>query len=137
MVKINSADITTIHAFCYNLLKKYFYILGLDANFEIADEKKAEKLKNESLENLFESLYENKDSDFFYLLSVFRKKRKDSAIKEMLLKLEEFSQRFLSVDQLKEITNKSFLDLINLTTDEVEINKLNSAKTIANKLDLW
>ena len=51
--KVAVADVSTIHSFCANLLKKYFYALGLDASFTVLDAKKSKKLQAKIL-NPFE-----------------------------------------------------------------------------------
>ena len=38
------ADISTIHAFCSKLLKKYFYLVDIDYSFEVIEESKKKKL---------------------------------------------------------------------------------------------
>lgn len=147
ILKVSMADINTIHAFCSNLLRKYFYYLSLDANFEIIDEKKAEKLKTQALDGLFEKLYEEKDEDFFFLLSTYRKKRTDLALKNIIFKLENYTQRFSSVDDLEKITVKNFERLISINeknkgklefeeieSSQTKIDKLVSAYEIAKKL---
>ena len=47
--KLPLASISTLHAFCSDLLRKYFYAAGVDAAFEVLDEKKSEKLKTEAM----------------------------------------------------------------------------------------
>lgn len=76
--KVEYADITTIDSFCSNLIKKYFYLLGVDPNFKILEEPDAEELKNQAVDNVFTELYEGLDEDFQSLLSVFSAHRKDA-----------------------------------------------------------
>ncbi len=144
--KVGVADINTIHAFCSNLLRRYFYRLSLDANFEIIDEKKSEKLKRQALDTLFEKLYESSDEDFFFLLSTYRKKRTDLALKNIIFKLENYTQRFKNTQDLEEITIQNFENEIafykksqndnplNKEENQGKINNLNSAYNIAKKL---
>lgn len=54
---IDAANISTIHAFCRELLSKYFCQAGLDPNFAVLDADEAELLKHETLEALFRELY--------------------------------------------------------------------------------
>ena len=44
--EISSADISTIHSFCARLLRKYFYVLGINSDFDIisADDATAQEL---------------------------------------------------------------------------------------------
>ena len=68
---LRTANISTIHSFCSNVLRTYFYEAGLDANFSIIDEVEAEKLKNQSVNDLFEDKYESGDEDFLSLVKVY------------------------------------------------------------------
>jgi ATP-dependent helicase/nuclease subunit A len=54
---IDGANISTIHAFCRELLSKYFCQAGVDPNFAVLDADEAELLKHEALEALFRELY--------------------------------------------------------------------------------
>ena len=77
---LRAANISTIHSFCSNVLRTYFYEAGLDANFSIIDEVEAEKLKNQSVNDLFEDKYESGDEDFLSLVKVFSQKRSDNSL---------------------------------------------------------
>ena len=38
LLLINNSNISTIHSFCANIIRKYFYIINIDPNFRIAQE---------------------------------------------------------------------------------------------------
>ena len=85
LAKINSADISTIHSFCARLVRTYFYVLKVDASFEVlADGAEQATLRARAMDDLFEELYRAKDGDFFILLDKLRKKRSDKALKELV-----------------------------------------------------
>ena len=44
LAEIPSASICTFHSFCKDLIKNYFFELGLDASFAIADEAQAKEI---------------------------------------------------------------------------------------------
>ncbi len=54
---IDGAHISTIHAFCLEVLRKHFCQAGLDPTFAVLDADEAELLKQETLEALFAELY--------------------------------------------------------------------------------
>ncbi len=114
LAEIPTADISTIHSFCLNLLKTYFYAINVDPNFSIAEDTKINELSTEAMNSTFLELYENKDEEFLKLVRKYRSKRSDSALKGELFKLYGKSQN--------EAEPKAFLqrcvDLISPTTYE-------------------
>ena len=62
---LNKANICTIHSFCLDIIRNYFYEIDISANFQIGDSSEMELLKQEVLDNLFEEKYINKDKRFF------------------------------------------------------------------------
>ncbi len=53
--KVPSACISTIHSLCANLLRIYFYAVGIDGSFDIisSDDAVAKDLKRDALDDLF------------------------------------------------------------------------------------
>lgn len=83
--KINSADISTIHSFCARLVRTYFYVLQVDASFEVlANEAEQAVLRARAMDDLFDELYKSHDADLYILLDKLRKKRSDKALRELL-----------------------------------------------------
>ncbi|MBO5927221.1 MAG: UvrD-helicase domain-containing protein, partial [Clostridia bacterium] len=99
---VNIADISTIHSFLANILRSYFYKINLDANFEVADDKRSGKIKNQALNELFEELYERGDEDFLELLSYYSSKRDDKGLKKIILDIYDFSTSEESIQTLRE-----------------------------------
>lgn len=93
--KVNTADISTIHSFCARLIRTYFYVLGVDASFEVlTDGAEANTLRHNTMDDLFDRLYAESDPDLLLLLKRLRKKRSDSSLKELLLdSYDEVRQR--------------------------------------------
>ena len=61
---LSRANITTMHSFCLDVIKNYFYTIDLDPSFRIADETEITLMKNEIIEDIFEELYEE-DNQYF------------------------------------------------------------------------
>ena len=53
IVLLNDANISTIHSFCLEVIKNYFYEIGISANFRIGDNAEIKLLKQETLEEDF------------------------------------------------------------------------------------
>lgn len=88
---LSRSNITTMHSFCLDVIKNYFYTIDLDPSFRIADETEGTLIKNEIIEELFEEYYENDDISFKALLEAYSGPRDDEKIKEMVLSLHRFS----------------------------------------------
>lgn len=88
---LNRASVTTLHSFCLDILRRYFYKTDLDPAFRIADDNEAALLRLEVLEELFEDCYENRDEEFLKLVDAYGGLRDDSFLQDMVLNLYEFS----------------------------------------------
>lgn len=65
--KFNDSHIQTIHAFCNELIKKYFYIVNLDPNVRVADNFDVAILKNKAIKEVMSVEYQLMDEDFISL----------------------------------------------------------------------
>ena len=85
--EISSADISTIHSFCARLLRKYFYVLGINSDFDIisADDATAQELKKRALDEVFDRNYEEGSKEFAHLLKCFMKRRSDNSLRKLVL----------------------------------------------------
>ena len=85
---LNKASICTIHSFCLDVIRNYFYEIDIPANFQIGDSTEMELLKQETLEDLFEEKYIQKDEDFLKLIDTYANYRGDEDLKEIILKID-------------------------------------------------
>ena len=88
---LHRASITTLHSFCLELIRKYFYQLELDPAFRVADQAEADLLRQDMVELLFETRYESVDHDFLKLVDAFGSDRDDVALMEHVLNLYKFA----------------------------------------------
>ncbi|MFM1525688.1 MULTISPECIES: helicase-exonuclease AddAB subunit AddA [Helcococcus] len=88
--KTINAQISTMHAFCIEVLRSYFYKLGINPAFKILTGSSLEVIKWQAMNDVFNELYKNEDSKFYFLLDNFTKKYSDEYIKEILFKLYTF-----------------------------------------------
>lgn len=93
---LNKASITTIHSFCLEVIRNNFQSLELDPNFRILDETEAAIMRLETLNELFEEVYEDEDrnSDFFDLLEAYGTNRDDQKLQDMVLNIYSFVQSY-------------------------------------------
>ena len=91
LAEIPTADISTFHSFCLNLLRTYFYAAGVDPDFSIADSAKDKELSLIAINSVFNDLYEKQDEEFLKLVRIYRRYRGDSSLKEEILSLYQKS----------------------------------------------
>ena len=77
-----SAQISTLHAFCQHVIRKYFYTIDLDPAFSIAGEEELNLLRRQVLEDVFLSYYEDdeKASILYPLADMFGSDRGDDIL---------------------------------------------------------
>jgi len=88
---LQRANITTLHSFCLELIRKYFYLLELDPAFRVADQAEADLLRQDVVEELFEARYERVDLSFLKLVDAFGSDRDDQPLMEHVLRLFTFA----------------------------------------------
>ena len=88
---LSQAHITTLHSFCLELLRQYFYLLDLDPTFRVADEAEAHLLRQDVLADLFDCRYEEEDQAFLKLVDCLGSDRDDRGLAEQLLKTYFFA----------------------------------------------
>ncbi|MCQ6274361.1 helicase-exonuclease AddAB subunit AddA [Bacillus sp. V3B] len=90
---LNRASISTIHSFCLEVIRKYYYLIDVDPGFRIADETEGQLLRDEVLEELFEEEYGKPNNEnFFRLVDSFTNDRSDSALMEIIHDLYDFAR---------------------------------------------
>ena len=81
---LDQAFIMTFDAFALNLVKKYHYILNMSKDISIIDASIIGLKKKKFLEEIFLSLYEEKNSNFLELINNFTRLDDDEIIKAIL-----------------------------------------------------
>ena len=93
-----SADINTIDSFCLSVVKNNFHVLGIDPNFSIMDNNEGDMLMDDTLSELFMSLYASEDAEererFISLVNVYASNRDDEGLKNVVRKIYNFTQTF-------------------------------------------
>lgn len=84
------ADISTFHSFYEKIVKKYFYIVGIQPEFEILSNEKLLSLKDEAFLEAAQKLKKESFEKYLELCDVLGKKRSDRAIKERIFKIDNF-----------------------------------------------
>jgi ATP-dependent helicase/nuclease subunit A len=90
---VNKASISTLHSFCLEVIRKYYYLIDIDPSFRIADETEAELIRDDVLDELMEDEYGKEGNDGFYrLVDTFTNDRSDVELQTLVRKIYDFSR---------------------------------------------
>ena len=89
MQRLYLTKISTVHAFCADILREYAYMLDIPADFRVADENECRELRDRTMERLLDSAYDNaqNDPDFRAFVDAQALGRDDRLVAEILLKV--------------------------------------------------
>ncbi|MRX73527.1 AAA family ATPase [Bacillus lacus] len=90
---LNRASISTLHSFCLNVIRKYYYRIDIDPGFRIADETEGALLIDEVLNDLFEEEYGMENNEpFFDLVDRYTSDRNDLELSTLIRDIYFFSR---------------------------------------------
>lgn len=92
--RLQQANISTLHAFCKELLARHFFTLDIDPNFRIGSAQILELKQMEALEMVFEDQYATSSEAFNHFMSVFSSHRSDEGVKALVLSLYQYSRAY-------------------------------------------
>ena len=91
---VHNAQITTIDSFCIRILRDHFHKIDLEPGFRIADEGELKLLREDVCEAVLEEFYEEADPEFLRFADSYSRAKDDLQIKEMILKLYDYSESY-------------------------------------------
>lgn len=119
---LQSAQITTIHSFCLNVIRNYFHRIDLDPSFKIAEESEITLMKSDVLSELLERWYEEGREDFHAFIESYSYSKSDAPIEELILQLYNFSmsdpwpkawveekRKMFDLKDMEELSNASWM----------------------------
>ncbi|MBA4538728.1 UvrD-helicase domain-containing protein [Bacillus aquiflavi] len=129
---LNRASISTVHSFCLEVIRKYYYLIDIDPGFRIADETEGQLLIDEVINELFEEQYGKKDNEaFFALVETFTNDRSDEAMQKIVTELYEFARANPNPEQWLH----SIVEMYNVDSS-TSINDLPFIDTLLYQIDL-
>lgn len=114
---IDLANICTIDKFCINVLKKYYYMLSLDGNFEILDDIEHEKIKNRAFDLAVLKLRKESKEKIDEISDVFLENRSLDNLKSLCNSVLQY----LYVQEDREMYKRNLFKLYSLPLSENEI----------------
>ena len=113
---IDSSYISTFDSFTLSILKKYNYLLNISSDISPCEESLISLKKKEILDNIFDSLYEEKNEKLSKLINDFCVKD-DNSIRDSILKMNSIIER--RTDKYEYLSN--YID-INYSEDKINEN---------------
>ncbi|MGB6179251.1 helicase-exonuclease AddAB subunit AddA [Carnobacterium sp.] len=93
MSLLSQASISTLHAFCLQVIRRYYYLIDLDPVFRLlTDETEIILLKEAVWEEVREILYGDETSSFIDLARAYSNDRSDEGMTDLIFSLYEFSR---------------------------------------------
>lgn len=89
-----SAHISTLHSFCQDVIRQYFYSIDMDPAFTIAGQEELDLLRRSVLEDVFLSYYEDdeKAAMLYPLADMFGTDRGDDALMDTIGHMYDYSR---------------------------------------------
>ena len=89
---LNNCDITTIDAFCINVVKKNFHLLGMDPAFKIIDTEEAKIMLSEAIKKFLADKYESEDKRLELVSENYSDGFGDYSLEKMIEELYNFTR---------------------------------------------
>ncbi len=83
--RIYLAQISTVHAFCSDLLRTYAHVLDIPGDFRVVEETESQALQAKVLDQMLEQGYAGEDEDFLAMVQGFCYGRDDRRLPETIL----------------------------------------------------
>ncbi|MDR4945879.1 helicase-exonuclease AddAB subunit AddA [Neobacillus cucumis] len=144
---LNKAAISTLHSFCMEVIRKYYYLIDIDPGFRIADETEAQLIRDEVMEELFEEEYGKQGNEaFFNLVDSFTNDRSDAALMDIVRSIYDFAQsnptpesyleKIVSMYQVEETTSIEELPFIDTLLFDIKLQLEAAKEMIKQALEL-
>ncbi len=91
---VYQAQISTVHAFCGELLRQWGYLIDLERDYRLCDDSESDTLRLEALENVLDRRYQAPDAALDALLDTFEPGREDNALGAIVLQVHQKLQSY-------------------------------------------
>ena len=101
---IDSANISTIDAFCLDVIHRFYYVIDIDPSFSIlTDDSQAELMRERALKEVEGEFLEKKDRDFIAFYDNFAGDRDAASPQNLLLDLYNYAKQKTLLTCLKSV----------------------------------
>ncbi|MBQ3899801.1 MAG: helicase-exonuclease AddAB subunit AddA [Lachnospiraceae bacterium] len=123
---VHRAMITTIDAFCLNVLKNHFREIDFDPDFRVMDEGERELLRRDVLSELLEEKYEEAEEKFLAASRFFSPEGSDLEFEAAIMNLQEYAESFAWPEKFllerKKDHDDTFASITDVTTADGTIS---------------
>lgn len=115
LLLVDKANISTVHSFCLDLIKKYSHMLSdeVPKDFSLINETEKTLMMNQILTEIISDYYEKNEEDFIKLLDCYGQSSSDSKISALIITIYNF---LISIPDYRTWVYKN-LDLISGKSD--------------------
>ncbi|TLG77081.1 helicase-exonuclease AddAB subunit AddA [Culicoidibacter larvae] len=85
LMLLESADISTFHAFCLTIIRQQYYLLSIDPNFRIGDDVELQLLSDEAMSETLEQAYADASEDFLSFVDHYTSTRNDDQLADFIM----------------------------------------------------
>lgn len=132
------AQISTIHSFCGNVIKTYFYLLPeeeLAPDYRICTPQDAAGLSQKALSAVLESAFQAGDGNFKRVLDIYHRGKNDRELREIIVNLYDSVVDFEEGEEyLKRAGEDKFDEAVHFLTDDIR-RKLNLYREAFQRMD--
>jgi len=89
---MGSCNISTFHSFAIEVIRRYYYVIGVQPDLAVSDESRTAIFMEEAMDEMFEDRFASEDPDLKYFLDCYATSKKDDQAKEMILEFRRFLQ---------------------------------------------
>lgn len=91
LLLLPSASISTMHAFCQSLIRRYIHLLPIDPKFRVAQQTELLLMEQDAMERLLLRKYEEQDEGFLALVDAYSGDDSDDPLATLVSQLYHFS----------------------------------------------
>ena len=100
MQRLYLTKITTVHAFCGDILREYAYLVDLPADFRVADENECAQIRENAMQKCLDDAYaQSDDPDFRSFVDSQGLGRDDRLVPEILMKVYDSARCHIQPDE--------------------------------------
>lgn len=108
--RLDSASICTLHSFCSELLRNYFYVADIDPSYSILDTNLIATLRKNAMDGVFVHYFAESDEVFKQVYKIFAKSRKQENFVNVLYGIYDFSRCIPQFDSWYQAKRNNLLD---------------------------
>ena len=87
---VRHSHISTFHSFALDVIRKYYYVIGINPGLAVCDEYRQTIMKNKSMDKMFEEYFEADDPDFLDFLNCYASAKSNYTAQQMILETHRF-----------------------------------------------